>query len=503
MADIQTVVSSAVKEILSDQNYERSFVFYRFWFGVGQTHFKIPSDQIFDVIWNKRATELIRTRRSQPVSSHQGNVFGQGSGFVQASGFGLRPVNQESGHVSHKLIHPTAHSILRFASDAESDRILAPHNSGLQRRLSTKTLQDFFSSNLTAVWHKGLQEQAPKAKPPQSASVFGQPQSDPLQSQNSTLQHFYGDTNFIAHWANLGYVKEVDIRNHILQSLISHPKLYGHQADALIILFKLAGATFGAYVDPAVVDRCFKLLNANYTRDSTDWELFQVRAFCVVECRHRTKTTFQEVLALRERGWEGLPPPPVFTTSKPKPTGTNQKGPAATPVPTFLGLPSGGLKPRIPQPPALGSVATLETDTVPVPPITQSPSISIATLSDFTVTDTSDDEPPFDIAIADDSGGNPPIDPIAVIPHETFYFEDGSMEVLCRNTLFRIHTSVLSPTLLRFVGCLIQPVWLRQNPPMVAPAFCPQTLPWTSPLFSRLYIFPGKFYLGRIDESLG
>ena len=293
MADIQKVVSSAVKEVLSDQNYERSFAFYRFWFGVGQTHFKIPSDQIFDVIWNKRATELIRTRRSQPVSSHQGNVFGQTSGFGVC---GSRPINQESDHVSHKLIHPTAHSILRFASDAESDCILAPHNSGLQRRLSTKTLQDFFSSNLTAVWHKGLQEQAPKAKPPQPTSGFGSPQSDPLQFQDSTLQSFYGDTNFIAHWTNLGYVKEVDVRNHILQSLISHPKLYGHQADALIILFKLAGATFEAYVDPAVVDRCFELLKANYTRDSTDWELLQVRVPRVMKGDHRAKMNSRRYL---------------------------------------------------------------------------------------------------------------------------------------------------------------------------------------------------------------
>ena len=50
------------------------------------------------------------------------------------------------------------------------------------------------------------------------------------------------------------------IRDHILQSLISHPKLYDHQADALIILLKLAGATFAAYADPSVVDRCFELL---------------------------------------------------------------------------------------------------------------------------------------------------------------------------------------------------------------------------------------------------
>ena len=42
-------------------------------------------------------------------------------------------------------------------------------------------------------------------------------------------KYFYADTNLIAHWANLGYVEEPAIRNHILQSLISHPKLYDHR----------------------------------------------------------------------------------------------------------------------------------------------------------------------------------------------------------------------------------------------------------------------------------
>ena len=56
---------------------------------------------------------------------------------------------------------------------------------------------------------------------------------------------------------------------------------------------------------------------------------------------------------------------------------------------------------------------------------TQSPSISIASLSDFTIADTSDDESPTD--------------PTAVTPHDTFYLEDGNVEVLCGNTLFRVH----------------------------------------------------------------
>ena len=158
---------------------------------------------------------------------------------------------------------------------------------------------------------------------------------------------------------------------------------------------------------------------------------------------------------LRERGWEGLPPPPVFTTSRSNPTRANQRDPAATPIATSLGLPNRDFEPQIPAPPPLESASIPEPTTMfepPVTPVTQSPSISIASLSDFTVADPSDEEPPVDSSIANTSDDDLPIDPTAVFPHMTFYLDDGNVEVLCGNTLFRVHTTVLSfhsPTLRR------------------------------------------------------
>ena len=86
------------------------------------------------------------------------------------------------------------------------------------------------------------------------------------------------------------------------------------------------------------------------------------------------------------------------------------------------------LEPQVPQSPPLESVTGPETETIP--PVTQSPPISIASLSDFT--------------IADASGDESLTDPTTVTPHNTFNFGDGNVEVLCANTLFRVHTSVLS-----------------------------------------------------------
>ena len=195
MEDINKALGATVGN-LSDENYAHSLAFYRFWLDIGQTYHQIPPGQICDTIWKNRGTGLI---------------------------------NPEQG----KLIHSTAHLIVRFARDAESDHLLAPCNSGLQSCLSTRTLKEFFSSNLRAGCADG------------------------------TVSEFYANVNLIAHWANLGYVEEVAIRNHILQSLTSHQKLYDHQADALVILFKLAGATFEAYADPSVFNRCFELLKGH------------------------------------------------------------------------------------------------------------------------------------------------------------------------------------------------------------------------------------------------
>ena len=198
MEDIDKALGSAIAS-LSDQNHTQSLAFYRFWFDIGQTYHQIPPDQIFDAIWNNRW---------------------QGSGLDPGKG---------------QLIHLTAHLVVRFVSDAESDHILAPHSLALGNRLCERALREFFRENLKIVW-----------------------------SINSGRDWPWGsictDANLVAHWANLGCVGEATIRNHILQSLISHSKLHDHQADALIVLFKLAGATFEAYADPSVVDRCFELL---------------------------------------------------------------------------------------------------------------------------------------------------------------------------------------------------------------------------------------------------
>jgi len=217
MGEIEQALHLTADKILSDQNYEESFSFYRFWFDTGVAYGQISPHPIFYTIWNRKSTGSIDPR-------------------------------------SGKLIHPTAHSILRFVTDAESDQIFAPHVSGLRSRLCTSTLQEFFNTNLEGV--RGREG---------NMTWSGE-------------TNFYTGVNLVALWANVGCVEEAVIRNRILQSLISHPKLYDHQADALIILFKLAGATFEVYADPSVVDRCFERLKGHYGHDTVKGKLVQVCA---------------------------------------------------------------------------------------------------------------------------------------------------------------------------------------------------------------------------------
>ena len=216
MGDIEKALGLAICD-LSDQNYAQSLAFCRLWLDIGQTYHRTPAEhQLFDVIWENRV----------------GNSF--------------RPIGRG-------IVGSDAHLFLRFASDVESDDFLAPRSSGLQNRLCTRSLQEFFTKNLEIVWNK------------ERSTGSGAPYS------------YFADVNLIAHWVNLGQVEETTIRNHVLQSLLSHSKLYDHQADALIILFKIAGATFDAYGDPSVVNRCFDLLKNHYGHNPVGRVLVQVR----------------------------------------------------------------------------------------------------------------------------------------------------------------------------------------------------------------------------------
>jgi hypothetical protein len=139
-------------------------------------------------------------------------------------------------------LFPNCHLILRFANDAESDAVLASHSAGLRNRFCASVLQEFFDLGMS--------------------SLDG---------------HFLLDASLVAHAANLGYIEEFTIRNHILQSLILYPSPDKRQVEALVILFRIAGATFGEYVDSSVIDRCFGVFGWWNNDSSSRSQRIQVR----------------------------------------------------------------------------------------------------------------------------------------------------------------------------------------------------------------------------------
>ena len=135
----------------------------------------------------------------------------------------------------------------------------------------------------------------------------------------------------------------------------------------------------------------------------------------------------QDILQLQESGWAGLPPPPVLHSAKPA-TVHKSEDPAATPVATSLGLP--GVEDQSHPPTILPSAPEIPSGESPESSAPPSPSISITALSDFTIPDSPDDDPILESE--------------TITHHDTFYLDDGSVEVLCGMTLFRVHAGTLS-----------------------------------------------------------
>jgi len=63
--------------------------------------------------------------------------------------------------------------------------------------------------------------------------------------------------------------------------------------------------------------------------------------------------------------------------------------------------------------------------------VVSSPTSSISSISDLTPTELGEDT-------EDSNSGQ------MTTPHETFYFEDGNVEVVCGHTLFRVHSTTIS-----------------------------------------------------------
>ena len=126
------------------------------------------------------------------------------------------------------LIHSSMHLLLRFITDIGLDPNLSAYSFGIRDQLSSESLKRFFEEHRKELCNTGS---------------------------------LYTNANILANLANLGYLNLEDVRDRLLQSLL--PPRFVHQLNSLIILFKISGATFAAYVHPSVLDRSFVSLRTN------------------------------------------------------------------------------------------------------------------------------------------------------------------------------------------------------------------------------------------------
>jgi len=386
---------------LSEENYDRTFSAYRFWIKLGAARGGVSNDQLYNDILGSVTARHNQITTPQLDYNNSPMVYNNVNQYVPRG----------------QLIHGGARLLPRFITDAELDPALSTYANGLHDRLCRESLEQLFRQNLDYIpggWEGPTSEQSCE---------------------------FYTRVNLIAHWVNLGYVELEDVRDHILQSLAFQPTVHPHQLNSLMILLKISGATFAAYVDPSVMDRCCDLLKpSNLSCQLVLFELAEVRAPILTVKINYERCGLQEVLRLRESGWEGLPTPPILRSAQPEITVPMSQDPAATPIATSLGLPSMVEQPQTPTPPSPTPYhPPCESPKSSTPP---SPSTSISALSDFTIADSLDDEPTLESEPI--TSHEPILEPETITPHDTFYLDDGSVEVVCSKTLFRVHTSALS-----------------------------------------------------------
>ena len=85
-----------------------------------------------------------------------------------------------------------------------------------------------------------------------------------------------------------------------------------------------------------------------------------------------------------------------------------------------------------------------------------SPTLSISTISDLTPTELGED--------VDESDGGE-----MITHHDTFYFEDGNVEIMCGHTLFRVHSTTISFSSPKLLEILSRPALLHAPTPEGCP----------------------------------
>jgi hypothetical protein len=247
---------------------------------------------------------------------------------------------------------------------------------------------------------------------------------------------FLRAASFVGHLIECSLLNHGLVRRHLIKPLIAHHGYNIHRARAIYQLFVISGKTLlQGLLEPGDVQVCFETLVTSASRAGIrgyDAARLDVRCDPRLGALHYDLTCGQELREIHAAWLQRREEERRDVAETEQENGTPDEVPVEVGTPVAFvpqDLPSAAI--NIEPPFILHDVESFP-ETFEVPTGTpSSPTLSISTISDFTPT-----EP------AEERGESS--DEQMFARHETFYLEDGNVEIVCGRTVFRIHSPVVS-----------------------------------------------------------
>jgi hypothetical protein len=282
--------------------------------------------------------------------------------------------------------------------------------------------------------------------------------------------------SFVGHLIECGLLGHDIVRRHLIKPLTAHHDYDSSRAEAIYNLFVVAGNTLlQGLLKPGDVQVCFETLDT-YCGGTGGPKAAKLNVRCGSRLNplHYDLTCGQEFreihttwLQRREEEQRGGVVEPEEAN------GVTAEGPAEieTPVafvpqelpiavididappPTSQTIMPPSILQAIELPSILRDTESFSEAYVEVPTGTpSSPTLSISTISDLTPSE-------LDEEIGESSGER------TIVRHETFYSEDGNVEIVCGHTLFRVHSTTVSFSSPKLRDILSRPALLHAPMP--------------------------------------
>jgi hypothetical protein len=261
--------------------------------------------------------------------------------------------------------------------------------------------------------------------------------------------------SFVGHLIECSLLGHDLVRRHLIKPLIAHHDHHNSRAEAIYNLFVVAGNTLlQGLLEPGDVQVCFETLDTYCARaGGPKAAKLNVRCDSRLNPLHYDLTCGQELreihttwLQRREEEQRGS----VVETEEANGVTAEVPAEIETPVafvpqelpiaaididappPTSQTIVPPSILQAIELPSILRDTESFSEAYVEVPTGTpSSPTLSISTISDLTPSELDED-------IGEGSGER------TIARHETFYLENGDVEIVCGHTLFRVHSTTVS-----------------------------------------------------------